>query len=116
MAAWAKKNEALIERIDTLLSAAPVQRRNFFGNVSWFLNSNDLMFAGAWGDGVIIRVGEERASELIESCDAERFDPSGHRPKREYVYLDAQRIAEDDTLLDWLDQASAFVGTLRSKK
>ena len=104
MAAWAKKNEALIERIDTLLSAAPVQRRNFFGNVSWFLNSNDLMFAGAWGDGVIIRVGEER------------FDPSGHRPKREYVYLDAQRIAEDDTLLDWLDQASAFVGTLRSKK
>ena len=34
MANWAKKDEGLIERIDGLLSIAPVRRKNMFGTAA----------------------------------------------------------------------------------
>mgnify|MGYP001160566612 FL=1 len=110
--AWPQKDELLIERIDGLLSAAPVRRKNFFGTVAWFLESNDLIFAGAWGQGVMLRLGEERARSLIESGEAAVHDPTGRRPKREYVYLGKNRVQSDAVLLDWLARAREFVGTL----
>ena len=58
MADWPKKDEALIERVDGLLSTAPVRRKNMFGTAAWFLESNDMMFIGAWGEGIMVRVGE----------------------------------------------------------
>ena len=116
MAEWAKKDEALIERVDGLLATAPVRRKNMFGTAAWFLESNDMMFAGAWGEGIMVRVGEERTSDLIESGDAEPFDPMQGRPMREYVFIDGHRIAEDAELLNWLDEASGFAETLPPKQ
>jgi hypothetical protein len=116
MAEWAKKDEALIERVDGLLSTAPVRRKNMFGTVAWFLDSNDMMFAGAWGAGIMVRVGVERTANLIESGGAEPFDPLGGRPMREYVLLNGDRIAGDDELLGWLNEAGDFAGTLPPKR
>jgi hypothetical protein len=116
MANWPKKDEALIERVDGLLSIAPVRRKNMFGTAAWFLESNDMMFAGAWGEGVMVRIGERRTSSLIESGEAEPFDPMGGKPMREYVYLNGDRVAEDGELLEWLDEASEFAGSLPPKK
>ncbi len=113
---WPRKDDSLIERIDVLLSSAPVHRKNFFGTVAWFLESNDLIFASAWGDGVMLRLGEERALSLIESGAADPHNPTGHRPKREYVFLDSSRIGRDDGLIEWLSEASEFVGSLPPKK
>ncbi|MCH7970477.1 MAG: TfoX/Sxy family protein [Chloroflexi bacterium] len=116
MANWPKKDEALIERVDGLLSIAPVRRKNMFGTAAWFLESNDMMFIGAWGEGIMVRVGEGRTLDLIESGDAEPFDPMGGRPMREYVFIGGHRIAEDDELLNWLNGASEFAETLPPKK
>ncbi|MCH8909535.1 MAG: TfoX/Sxy family protein [Chloroflexi bacterium] len=116
MADWPKKDEALIERVDGLLSIAPVRCKNMFGTAAWFLESNDMMFIGAWGEGIMVRVGEGRTLDLIESGDAEPFDPMGGRPMREYVFIGGHRIAEDDELLNWLNGASEFAETLPPKK
>jgi hypothetical protein len=116
MANWPKKDDTLIERVDGLLSIAPVHRKNMFGTAAWFLESNDMMFAGAWGEGVMVRIGERRTSSLIESGEAEPFDPMGGKPMREYVYLNGEQIAEDGELLEWLDEASEFAGSLPPKK
>jgi TfoX/Sxy family transcriptional regulator of competence genes len=116
MADWAKRDDALIERIDEILSTAPVRRKNMFGTAAWFLDSNDTMFAGAWGDGIMVRVGKQRTTSLIEAGDAEPFDPIGGRPMHEIVYLNGEIIAEDEDLLEWLDQASEYVGALPPKQ
>ena len=87
-----------------------------FGTAAWFLESNDMMFIRAWGSGIMVRVGEERTSGLIESGAAEPFDPMGGRPMREYVFIDGNRIAEDDELLGWLNEASDFAGSLPPKQ
>jgi TfoX/Sxy family transcriptional regulator of competence genes len=109
-------DEALIERVDGLLSIAPVRRKNMFGTSAWFLESNDMMFAGAWGKGVMVRIGEQRTSSLIESGEAKPFDPMGGKPMQEYVYLNGERIAEDGELREWLDEASEFAESLPPKK
>ena len=74
------------------------------------------MFAGAWGEGVMVRIGEQRTSSLIKSGEAESFDPMGGKPMRKYVYLNREQIAEDGELLDWLDEASEFSGYLPLNK
>lgn len=116
MAGWPKKNDSLIRRIDRLLSGAPVRRKNFFGTVAWFLESNDLIFAGAWGDGVMVRLGEIRSRGLIESGAADPHDPTGHRPKREYVLLAEVRIRDDAVLDGWFREAVEFVTALPANK
>jgi hypothetical protein len=116
MADWAKKDDALIEHVDGLLSVAPVHRKNMFGSSAWFLESNAVMFAGAWGEGIMVRIGEQRTISLIESGDAEPFDPMGGKPMREYVFLNGERIAEDGVLLEWLDEASEFAAALPPKQ
>jgi hypothetical protein len=35
---------------------------------------------------------------------------------REYVFIDGNRIAEDDELLGWLNEASDFAGSLPPKQ
>jgi len=117
MADWAKKDEALIERVLGLLSVAPVRSKSMFGNTAWFLESNDLMFTGAWGDGIMVRVGAKLTAELIESGDADSFDTLGNnKAMKEYVLLNSDRIAEDEDLLNWLNEASEFAGSLPPKK
>ena len=114
---WPKKDEALIERVSGLFSVAPVRSKSMFGTTAWFLESNDLMFAGAWGEGIMVRVGAERTAQLIESGDADSFDPLGNdKAMKEYVLLNSDRIAEDEDLLNWLDEASDFAGSLPPKK
>jgi hypothetical protein len=75
-----------------------------------------MIFAGAWGEGVMVRIGEQRTSSLIESGEAEPFDPMEGKAMREYVYLNEEQIAEDGELLEWLDEASEFARSLPPKK
>jgi hypothetical protein len=67
MADWATKDEALVERLDELLSSAAVTRKSFFGNAAWFTNSNDQIFVQTWGADVALRLGSTNASKLIDS-------------------------------------------------
>jgi hypothetical protein len=115
MSAWAKKDVELVERMDILLDSFQVVRKNFFGNVAWFLNSNDQMFAGAWGSDVVIRLGQPRATEMIETGQMLPFDPSAHQPKREYALLLERQHVNDEYLLDWLGIAARFTETLPNK-
>ncbi len=113
---WPQMDKELEERIDGLVASMPVRRKKMFGTSSWFMESNDQMLAGVWGDGVMVRVGQDEAQRLIERCDAESFDPMGGRPMREYVYLNAEQISEDIELTRWLETAAGFASTLAIKK
>lgn len=113
---WPEMDRELEERIDGLTAGIPVRRKKMFGTSSWFMESNDQMFAGVWGDGVMVRVGQEQAKSLVQDGTADEFDPMGGRPMREYVYLNAEKIAEDADLMGWLETAAGFTSTLAAKK
>ena len=109
-------DQGLVDRIDGLMSALPVRRRKMFGTSSWFLESNDQMFSGVWGDGLMLRVGEDETNRLVRSGEAVAFDPMGGRPMKEYVLVDAGSIAEDDSLTSWLNRGAQFTATLPTKQ
>lgn len=113
---WPKMDKDLEERIDGLVGAMPLRRKKMFGTSAWFLESNDLMLGGVWGDGVMVRVGESEAGTLVKGGDAEQFDPMGGRPMREYVFLDSEKIAEDNDLIEWFERAAGFTSTLPARK
>lgn len=111
-----KNDEALIERIEGLLSLAPVRRRGMFGSVAWFLEANDMMFTAVTGDSVMVRLGEVRTKKLIDSGIAGPFPPGTDKPMREYVLLSGDRVAEDGDLLNWLEEASEYAESLPRKQ
>lgn len=112
---WPDMDKVLEERIDGLMASMPVRRKKMFGTSSWFMEANEQMFAGVWADGVMVRVGQEEATGLIESGGADNFDPMGGRPMKEYVFVDGEKIAEDGELLDWLERGAGFASTLAAK-
>lgn len=112
---WPEMDKGLEDRIDGLLGAMPVRRKKMFGTSAWFMQVNDQMFAGVWGDGVMLRVGQDEASVLVESGQAGQFDPMGGRPMKEYVYVNSEQIAEDADLVSWLERGADFTGALPAK-
>ena len=112
---WPTMDTGLEERVNGLLTFMPVQRKRMFGTSAWFMESNDQMFAGVWADGVMVRVGKDESSTLIESGDAANFDPMGGRPMKEYVFVDGEQVAEDDDLLMWLERGADFASALAAK-
>ena len=116
MSNFLKPDPVMLERVEALLQSRPVSSRKMFGTTAWFLMSNTQMFASVWGDGITVRVGADAATQLVEDGEAERFDPMGGRPMREYVQIDPDALAEDDELTAWLDRAEAFASTLAPRK
>ena len=115
MADWVKKDEALVVRLDELLSSAGVTRKSFFGNVAWFADSNHQIFVQTWGADIALRLGSANASKLIDSQQMSAFNPSGHRSKTEYALLSQQQHSNDEFLLDWLELAIAYAESLPPK-
>lgn len=113
---WPEMDKDLEDRIDSLLAAMPVRRKKMFGTSAWFMESNDQMFSGVWADGITVRVGEDAANSLVDNGNADRFDPMGGRPMREYVYVNGEKIAEDSDLMQWLERGAKFAGTLPAKQ
>jgi TfoX/Sxy family transcriptional regulator of competence genes len=99
------------------MPVAPIVSKNMLGKTDWFLKTNDTMFAGAYSDGIIARVGIYRTDSLIKSGEAEPFNPrGGNKAMKEYVLISGENIAKDTVLLRWLDGASEFAGALPLKQ
>jgi hypothetical protein len=59
-------DKGLEERICGLLGAMPLRLKKLFGISAWFMWANDQMFAGVWGDGVMLRLGQEESTRLVD--------------------------------------------------
>jgi hypothetical protein len=115
MADWVTKDEELVVKLDDLLADAVVTRKSFFGNVAWFIDSNDQIFVQTWGVDIALRLGSTNTSILIDSQQMSEFNPSGHRPKQEYVLLSQRQHSSDEYLLNWLELAIEYVESLPPK-
>jgi len=56
------------------------------------------MFAGLWHGELVVKLGSGRVDELVESARAERFDPIGGRPMKDWA-------AVPEPVDDWLSLA-----------
>ena len=83
-----------------------------FGGIGWLLHGN--MCAGIYKAWLIVRVGEKTATTLFAKPHAKAMDITG-RPMKGWAMVAPEGIAADADLRRHVEQAIAFVSTLRAK-
>lgn len=105
----------LAQRLQTALDAmqAPVmEEKKMFGGTGYLLNGN--MVCGVHGDGLIIRVGEEKYLDALSRPGARLFDLTG-RPMKGWVVVTPAGLATEKDLVDWLQMGIEFARSLPPK-
>ena len=106
-------SESLAARIrDVLAGRHGITEKKMFGGIAFLLHGN--MCVGVWNTSMIARLGPEGASAALEKPNIVEFDITG-RPMKGWVVVEAEGIDTDKQLLQWVEQAVEFVGTLPRK-
>ena len=106
-------NEKIDARIKKIVSRwKNREAKKMFGGVCHLLNGN--MFCGVYKDYLILRLGEQKAEEVLKSPFAGPFDITGKAMKG-WVMMEEKGFRTDELLKDWLISAKEFVKQLPPK-
>jgi TfoX/Sxy family transcriptional regulator of competence genes len=94
-----------------LSGAGAVSEVKMFGGIGFMVNGN--LVAAVSKRGLLLRVGKERYGAALAWPGARPMEMRG-RKMEGYVYVDPP-VPTSDSLKAWLDEAVAFVKTLRVK-
>ena len=84
-----------------------------FGGLAYMMNGQ-IWFA-LWGDYLVIRIGNESASRLVEGdSHARLFDLNGKTVKG-WVMIATDALGEDEDLQNYIDMEMFFSNTLPPK-
>lgn len=109
-------DRGLAERIRDVLPKAT--EKKMFGGVGWMERGN--LVTGIMGDAmsdapaIIIRCKPDETPKLLKEEGVKPFEMRGKAMKG-WVLLDAEQVADDDQLRDWVDRSRKFVSTLPAK-
>jgi TfoX/Sxy family transcriptional regulator of competence genes len=87
--------------------------RSMFGYPCAFVHGQ--MFAGVFGDNMMVRLAEKDRAELLGVAGAQQFDPMGGRPMREYVQFPDSMLEDEDALGAWVKRGFAYAKALPPK-
>ena len=106
-------NEDIAARIQKIISGWKNRdEKKMFGGICYLLSGN--MFSGVYKDFLILRLGEEKAKEVLNSAFARPFDITG-RPMKGWVMMEGEGFKTDDELRGFLNMAKVFAKTLPAK-
>jgi TfoX/Sxy family transcriptional regulator of competence genes len=106
-------DQALLDRLRTMLAARAVTEQRMFGGVCFMLSGN--MLAAVSKRGLLLRVGKEAYGAALAEPHVRPMDMRG-KPMAGYVYVEPAGTALDADLRRWLDLALSFVETLPPKQ
>ena len=86
--------------------------KKMFGGVCHLLNGN--MFCGVHKEFLILRLGQEKAEEALQSPHVRPFDITGS-PMKGWVMVAQNGFKTDTALKKWLNQAANFVKAMPAK-
>ena len=90
-----------------------LEESRMFGGLAYMMNGH-ICFA-LWDDYLVIRVGKDGASLLVEADPHARpFDLAGKETKG-WVMISGDALGEDSVLQDYIDIAMLFTSTLPPK-
>ena len=94
------------------ISGALPDEKRMFGGLCFMIAGN--MCCGILGDRLMARVGPDAYTALLGEPGAGEMDFTG-RPMKGMLMIDADTVADDAALQDWLSHCFAFVRTLPPK-
>ena len=99
-------NPGLVARVaDTLLALGEraVRQKNVFGGRG-FLEGKST-FAIVWDEALIVKTAASEYAVLREEPGVTPFAPDGEKPMSTWLVVDAEAIADDPELTEWLRRA-----------
>ena len=107
-------DHGLATRLHELTARAFDHKENrMFGGLAYMMNGQ-IWFA-LWDDYLVIRIGNESASQLVEGDPHARlFDLNGKTVKG-WVMIATDALGEDEDLQNYIDMAMLFTCTLPPK-
>ena len=106
-------DEGLAQRVlNTLAGMDGVVERKMFGGLAVMLKGN--MAVGIMGDRLMVRVGRDGYDEALRRPHCGPMDITG-RPMKGFVVVEAEGIASDAGLEEWVGRGVGFALTLPPK-
>ena len=106
-------DEGLARRVSEALAGLDgVVERKMFGGLAFMLDGN--MAAGILGDRLMVRVGADAYEEALSEPHCGPMDFTG-RPMRGFVVVEAEGIASENGLRDWVARGVGFASSLPPK-
>ncbi len=108
-------DEDLAARIRELVSAEPgLTEQKMFGGLAFLIGGN--MAVGVSGQGgILVRVDPGESDELVAKTPAQLMEMRG-RSMRGWLRVDAEDVAGEDELAEWVGRGTAYARSLPAKK
>jgi TfoX/Sxy family transcriptional regulator of competence genes len=103
-------DQGLAERLRDLLPKAV--EKKMFGSVGWMERGH--LVAGIWKDDLIARVHPDETAKALKEPGVKPFAVTG-RPMKGWVLVDAEQVAEEPQLKEWVERSRKFTKTLPAK-
>jgi TfoX/Sxy family transcriptional regulator of competence genes len=111
---WPKASKELGERLAPHMEKFHGERRKMFGADVWFINGN--MFAGVFGDGMILRLSDEDGMSIKKEMPGVGvFSPGEVMVMREYVLIPSEFLRDLENLDRWIERSYDLVKSLPVK-
>jgi TfoX/Sxy family transcriptional regulator of competence genes len=103
-------DQELATRVEEILAEqGDVDERKMFGGVAFMVKG--YMCCGVANDDLMLRVGFERAQELLKEAPVRPMDFTG-RPMKDYVFVAPSGLRTESALRRCVQSALEFVDTL----
>jgi TfoX/Sxy family transcriptional regulator of competence genes len=107
-------DEALAERIRSMLPDEPVVEKKMFGGLAFLVGGNMSVAASGQG-GLMVRVDPDQTESLLTEPGVDLMQMGG-RTMTGWLRVDADVLGEDTTLRAWVDRGIRYARTLPPKK
>jgi TfoX/Sxy family transcriptional regulator of competence genes len=107
-------DEELAARIREMLEFEPdVEEKRMFGGLAFLLSGNMAVAASGKG-GLMVRVDPAETDAIVAETHAQPFEMKG-RPVDGWVRVDAEGVAGDPELREWVERGVGYARTLPAK-
>ena len=92
---------------DTLaqLGERGVRQKNVFGGRGFLRGKSTFVIV--WDDGLIVKTRREEYERLLKEPGVTPFAPAGERPMSTWVVVEAESVADDPELAEWVRRGMA---------
>src|SRR6188508_3033495 len=108
-------DEALAERIRSLVSNEPrVTEQKMFGGLAFLVGGN-MAVAASGGGGALVRVDPDESDTIVAATPASPMEMRGRQMKG-WLRVDAEHLGTESELATWVELGTTYARTLPAKR